>query len=208
MGSTSAARGGTDVKRLKGLLALAVSSLALTGIARAQQTPAPQAPAAATTPEGVQAFEPAFFARFNPVTAEDMVRQLPGFSIDEGADLRGFGATAGNVLIDGQRPSSKTSIKDELGRIAAGSVLRVELIRASAAGDLDVRGYTELANVVLKPATGMKESTTFALTMRGYEQGRVGAQLGGTHTWKTDNFSFRLGVQATSLGEREEVAST
>jgi len=41
-----------------------------------------------------------------------------------------------------------------------------------------------------------------------YEQGRLGAQLGGTRTWKTDNFSFRLGVQATSLGEREEVAVT
>lgn len=175
-------------------------------MARAQETAKPSLPASA--PEGVQQFEPAFFARFNPVTAEDMVRQLPGFTLDEGADLRGFGATAGNVLIDGQRPSSKTSIRDELGRIAAGSVLRVELIRASAAGELDVRGYTELANVVLKPATGMKESTTFALTGRWYEQGRLGAQIGGTHSWKTDNFGFRLGVQATSLGEREEVAAT
>lgn len=194
------------MRRFTSLLALAASTLALTGMARAQETTKPPAPASA--PEGVQQFEPAFFARFNPVTAEDMVRQLPGFTLDEGAELRGFGATAGNVLIDGQRPSSKTSIKDELGRIAAGSVLRVELIRASAAGDLDVRGYTELANVVLKPATGMKESTTFAVTTRAYEQGRVGAQLGGTHSWKTDNFGFRLSVQATNLGEREEVDAT
>ena len=194
------------MKRLTGILLLAASSFAMAGAAFAQDTV--QAPAATSTPEGVQAFDPAFFARFNPVTADDMVRQLPGFTLDEGADLRGFGATAGNVLIDGQRPSSKTSIKDELGRIAAGSVLRVELIRASAAGDLDVRGYTELANVVLKPATGLKESTTFAVTSRWYEQGRLGAQLGGTHSWKTDNFGFRLGVQATSLGEREEVNAT
>ena len=194
------------MKRLTGILLLAASSFAMAGAAFAQDTV--QTPAAATTPEGVQAFEPAFFARFNPVTADDMVRQLPGFTLDEGADLRGFGATAGNVLIDGQRPSSKTSIKDELGRIAAGSVLRIELIRASAAGDLDVRGYTELANVVLKPATGLKESTTFAATTRWYEQGRQGVQLGGTHSWKTDTFGFRLGVQATSLGEREEVSAT
>ena len=194
------------MKRLTGILLLAASSFAMVGVAFAQDKV--QAPASATTPEGVQAFEPAFFARFNPVTADDMVRQLPGFTLDEGADLRGFGATAGNVLIDGQRPSSKTSIKDELGRIAAGSVLRIELIRASAAGDLDVRGYTELANVVLKPATGLKESTTFAATTRWYEQGRQGVQLGGTHSWKTDTFGFRLGVQATSLGEREEVSAT
>lgn len=187
-------------------LVLAVSALALGETALAQDTI--QQPQTATAEDAVQTFEPAFFARFNPVTAEDMVRQVPGFSLDEGADLRGFGATAGNVLIDGQRPSSKTSLRDELGRIAAGSVLRIELIRASAAGDLDVRGYTELANVVLKPATGMQVSTTFAATTRWYEQGRVGAQIGGTRAWKTDNFGFRLALQGTNLGEREEVAAT
>jgi hypothetical protein len=194
------------MKGFKSILVLAASSFALSGVALAQETV--QTPASATTPEGVQVFEPTFFARFNPVTAEDMVRQLPGFTVDEGQDLRGFGATAGNVLIDGQRPSSKTSLKDELGRIAARDVLRIELIRASAAGDLDVRGYTELANVVLKPSSEMAVSTTFAATTRWYEQGRLGAQIGGTRSWKTDNFGFRLAVQGTNLGEREEVGAT
>jgi hypothetical protein len=193
------------LKQLRLALVLAVSALALAETAQAQDTS--QQPQAVSAEDAVQTFEPAFFARFNPVTAEDMVRQLPGFSLDEGADLRGFGATAGNVLIDGQRPSSKTSLRDELGRIAAGSVLRIELIRASAAGDLDVRGYTELANVVLKPATGMQVSTTFAATMRWYEQGRVGAQIGATRAWKTDTFGFRLALQGTNLGEREQVAA-
>ena len=190
----------------KQMAALAASVIALSGGAWAQQTPAVVNPAG--SPEGVQAFEPAFFARFNPVTADDMVRQLPGFTLDEGEDLRGFGATAGNVLIDGQRPSSKTSLKDELSRIAARDVLRIELIRASAAGDLDVRGYTELANVVLKPASQVQVSTTFAATTRWYEQGRLGAQIGATRAWKTDNFGFRLAMQGTSLGEREEVQAS
>ena len=129
----------------KKMAAMAVSALALTGVAHAQQPAVTQqAPAEA----GVQTFEPTFFARFNPVTAEDMVRQLPGFTLDEGEDLRGFGATAGNVLIGGQRPSSKTSLKDELARISAADVLRIELIGASAAGDIDVRGYTELAKQI------------------------------------------------------------
>ena len=194
------------MRNWKRMAALAVSALAFTDIARAQE--APQTPTPASTPEGVQVFEPDFFARFNPVTADDMVRQLPGFTLDEGAELRGFGATAGNLLINGQRPSSKTSLKDELGRIAARDVQRVELIRASAAGDIDVRGYTEIANVVLKPSADLKTSTTIALTTRWYEQGRVGAQIAGSETWKTDNFSFRLAVAATSIGEREEVAST
>src|SRR6185503_8179298 len=130
---------------------------------------------------------------------------LPGFTIDEGEELRGFGATAGNVLIDGQRPSSKTEISKELARIAARDVLRIELIGAAAAGDIDVRGYTELANVVLKPASQMKVSTTWAATTRAYEQGRQGFQIGATRAWKTDDFGFRLNVQGTSLGEREEV---
>jgi hypothetical protein len=202
----TAARGGRVVRQWRRALALAVSALAFGETAWAQETTQP--PETAPAEAAVQTFEPTFFARFNPITAEDMVRQLPGFTLDEGADLRGFGATAGNVLIDGQRPSSKTSLREELGRIAAGSVLRIELIRASAAGDLDVRGYTELANVVLKPATGMQVSTTFAATTRWYEQGRIGVQLGGTRAWKADNFGFRLGVQATNLGEREEVFAT
>ncbi|MEZ6029514.1 MAG: TonB-dependent receptor [Hyphomonadaceae bacterium] len=194
------------MKGFKRILVLAASSFALAGGAIAQD--AVPAQDAAGAPEGIQTFEPTFFARFNPVTAEDMVRQLPGFTLDEGQDLRGFAGAAGNVLIDGRRPSSKTSLRDELSRIAARDVLRIELIRASAAGDLDVRGYTELANVVLKPASEMKVSTTFAATTRWYEQGRLGAQIGGTRSWKTDNFGFRLAIQGTSLGEREEVDAT
>ncbi len=142
------------MKNWKRMAALAVSALAFADIARAQETPQPATPA--STPEGVQVFEPDFFARFNPVTADDMVRQLR-LHTGRGQELRGFGATAGNLLINGQRPSSKTSLKDELGRIAARDVLRVELIRASAAGDIDVRGYTEIANVVLKPSADPQE---------------------------------------------------
>jgi hypothetical protein len=190
------------VKDWMRLTATAVSVLALTGIAAAQ-TPAQQGAEAQKT--AVQNFEPAFFARYNPITALDMVRQLPGFTIDEGEDLRGFGATAGNVLVNGQRPTTKTSISDELGRIAARDILRIELIGAAAAGDIDVRGYTDLANVVLKPASKMQVSTTWAATTRYQEQGRQGYQVGATRSWKTDNFGFRLNVQGTGLGEREEV---
>ena len=93
------------MSKWKTMAAMAVSVLALSGTAWAQQAPATATPV--NSPEGVQAFEPVFFARFAPVTALDMVRQLPGFRIDEGEDLRGFGATAGNVLIDGRRTSSK-----------------------------------------------------------------------------------------------------
>ncbi len=192
------------MNRLKSILVLAASSFALAGVSFAQEAATAQPPSESGA---VQTFDPAFFARFNPVTASDMVRQLPGFSIDSGESLRGFGATAGNVLIDGRRPSSKDSISAQLERISAADVLRIELIGAAAAGDIDVRGYTELANVVLKPSVGLKESTTFAGTLR-YTGERVSQQIGGTRAWTSDTLSGRLTAQVTNLSGREEIDIT
>ena len=181
--------------------ALAASAIALSQAAHAQDTVQPTQAAAESA---VQAFEPAYFARFNPVTAFDMVRQLPGFSIDNGSSLRGFGATAGNVLIDGQRPSTKAiSISDELSRISARDVARIELISASAAGDLDIKGYTEIANVILKEATGVQESTTFAGLLY-YSGDHLSERVGATRSWKGGEFTARLQLQGTSLAQRTE----
>src|SRR5689334_23693830 len=86
-----------------------VSALALTGVAYAQ-TPAAQAqtaPAAANTGDRV-AYDAAFFAQFNPQNALDMVSQTPGFSLNGGADRRGFSGAVGNLLIDGERPVAKS----------------------------------------------------------------------------------------------------
>jgi outer membrane receptor for ferrienterochelin and colicins len=79
------------------------------------QTPAPAAPAT-----GTRSFAPDFFAAYAPVNALDMVRRIPGFSIEEGEGRRGFGENAGNVLIDGDRPSTKSDdILTILARIPA-----------------------------------------------------------------------------------------
>ncbi len=120
--------------------------------------------------------------------------------------MRGFGATAGNVLIDGQRPSSKTSISDELGRISAGDVARIELIGAAAAGDIDVRGYTEIANVVLKPATKVKASSTYSALLGYQDEGHVSARAGVTRSWKGDDFGLRLNAQVTDSQQHRETA--
>lgn len=159
-------------------------------------------PAAAT--EGIRKFDPPYFAQFNPVTAYDMVRQLPGFFIDNGDSARGFGATAGNVLIDGQRPSSKTAVSDELARIPARDIERIELIRASAAGDIDVRGYTELANVVLKHSEQVKESTTYS-AYAWLTAHRAGAQAGATRNWKASDFTARLNGRVMHSPQRSEL---
>ncbi|MDT8399649.1 MAG: hypothetical protein RQ899_13650 [Pseudomonadales bacterium] len=94
-------------------------------------------------------FEAVFFTPYNPVTALDMVEQVPGFTLDEGGQLRGFGGTAGNILINGERPSTKNdSAWEILSRIPASAVSRIDLIRGETGG-LDLRGQTVAVNVIL-----------------------------------------------------------
>lgn len=98
----------------------------------------------------VQTYSKSYFVQFNPQTAHDMIDRLPGFTIDTGADLRGFGGGAGNVLINGTRPSSKAGgIEDALKRISAGAVVSIELIRGSA-GASEAAGQSVVANVITR----------------------------------------------------------
>lgn len=48
-----------------------------------------------------------FFTKYNPATDLDMVKQLPGFELDDGSEQHGFSAAAGNFLINRGRPSAK-----------------------------------------------------------------------------------------------------
>ena len=94
-------------------------------------------------------YEAAFFQRYAPVTALDMVNNLPGFRLDNGdSDTRGFGGAAGNVIINGARISAKSETPENiLGRIPAADVLRIEVIRGQVGG-LDLRGQNVVANVI------------------------------------------------------------
>ena len=77
-----------------------------------------------------------------------MVNALPGFALDAGDGVRGFGGAAGNVLIDGERPATKNDTLDEvLQRIPASSVARIDVIRGGAPG-IDMQGKTVIANVI------------------------------------------------------------
>ncbi len=100
--------------------------------------------------QGVIAYTPADFADARPNTALDMINRLPGFTLEGGDQVRGFAGAAGNVLIDGQRPTVKTdSVSDLLGRITIGQVERIDLIRGGAPG-IDMQGRTVVANVIRK----------------------------------------------------------
>ncbi len=100
-----------------------------------------------------QTYSKAYFDKFNPQTARDMIDRLPGFALDLGSDLRGFGGAAGNVLIDGDRPSSKSGgVEEAVNRIPASRVESIDLIRG-AAGSSEAAGQTVVANIVLAEIT-------------------------------------------------------
>jgi len=116
----------------------------------------PLAVAAPPASSGVTSYPPSFFADAHPNTALDMVQHLPGFSLDTGSGVRGYEGAAGNVLIDGQRPSSKS---DDLGsilsRMLATHVARIDVIRGGAPG-IDMQGKTVIANVITKKEGGVR----------------------------------------------------
>ena len=127
--------------------------------AQAQDAPSGDAPAptpvqvpAADTPApvaGRQVFTPADFTRFAPRNAFDMLEQVPGFSIRDSEQLRGLGQATGNVLFNGQRPSSKSdSLQTQLTRIPAANVTRIEIVDGAT---LDLPGLSgQVANIVFR----------------------------------------------------------
>ena len=152
----------------------------------AAQNPVPTGPQS-TSPEidtaqqGVLVFEPAFFADASPNTALDMVMRLPGFALNTGdTSQRGFAGSAGNVLIDGDRPSSKSdNLMEVLRRISAASVERIELIRGGAPG-IDMQGQAVVANIVVKKNVQVEKVLEFNSYI--YPDGYIGPILQGQYS--------------------------
>ena len=104
--------------------------------------------AVAAPQQGVSSYPPAFFAGQQVANAYEMLQRVPGFQLDTGDSVRGYEGAAGNVLIDGQRPSTKSDGLDQiLLRIPVGQVERIDIIRGGAPG-IDMQGKTVIANVV------------------------------------------------------------
>src|SRR5262245_5541434 len=122
-----------------------------------------------------QVFEPAYFARYSPSNALDMIQQVPGFTLQEGDAVRGFGGSAGNVLVNGERPSTKSSLSGLLTRIQVASVIRIELVTGASA-TLDMRGQTKVVNVLVRE-DALAEPVSFDSTLRYTHDGRITPQV-------------------------------
>lgn len=115
--------------------------------------------------DGKRVFTPGFFTAYAPVSALDMVERVPGFTIFEGEDRRGFGQNAGNVLIEGNRPSTKSdNIRTILSRIPADQVDRIELTE-QAGNAADARGQALTVNVVRKANTSLNGTYTASVEL-------------------------------------------
>ena len=143
-----------------------------------QEANAEPAPVAGTTMErqskttintdSTVVYEAGFFAQYNPVTANDMLERIPGLNLSnggsDGGGNRGLG-TGGNLLINGQRIAGKNNAaQNQLDRIPAYEVERIEIIRDTS-GELNVRGASEVINIILNAAQS-RSSTTVKLVNR------------------------------------------
>jgi hypothetical protein len=150
----------------------------------AATTPAAAAAAEAAAP---QSYAPEYFSQFQAGTAMDMANRLPGFVFDGGNPSRG---AAGNVLINGKRPTSKTDpLSDVLGRIPAAAVDRIEVINGGGGG-IDMQGYPTVANILLKPM----DLVSASLTASSYLMADGGLQpaLDGNYNLKRGDKSINL----------------
>lgn len=111
--------------------------------------PAPAPTEVPTAGTAKRVFTPEDFARYAPKTAYDMLRQIPGFTIRGADQERGLGQASENVLINGQRVSSKSGgAVAESEKISASNVERIELVNAATLGIAGLTG--QVANIIVK----------------------------------------------------------
>jgi len=138
-------------------------------------------------------FLPEDFQRFSPRTALDLVREIPGFSIQGSGGGRGLGQASGNVLLDGQRISGKsTDTLDVLDQIPIARVARLELVEATTLGIPGLSG--QVVNVI---TTGGAVSGVWEWRARLRERleprwGDASLSLNG----ETGDFNWRVGLNS------------
>src|SRR5688572_17592420 len=122
------------------------------------QAAAAASPPAAVAPQqqGVISYPAPFFAGQQIANAAEMLARVPGFTLDTGDSVRGFEGAAGNVIVDGQRPTSKTdNLEEILRRVPVGQIERIDVVRGGAPG-IDMQGKTVIANVIRKSGGGFR----------------------------------------------------
>jgi len=141
-----------------------------------------------------------FFERYKPNTALDMVRQVPGFQLDDGDSTRGFAAAAGNVLINGRRLSSKQDLPSAtLARISSSQVERIELIRGQARG-IDLRGQSIVVNIVLSDDVPTAIRWETFLQYNSTAPTKPGGNVSLSDRWRGVDYNTGFDLEADTSG--------
>ena len=151
----------------------------------------------ASSDDSTVTYPASYFEQFQPYSVNDMLDRIPGITVARGggpggggggpgssrvADRRGLGAGGDQVLINGRRIAGKGNEgSSQLSRIPATQVSHIEIIRGTS-GELDVRGASQIINIVLLEA---ESSSTVAYevnmdhTFDGKYRGGIKASLNG-----------------------------
>jgi hypothetical protein len=112
----------------------------------------------------VVVYEKEFIQQFNAVDAYQAIQRIPGFAFDAGsADVRGLSEAAGNVVINGQRPGTKSlTLAAVLQRIPASRIARIE-IGPGNRFSTEYASRSQVANIILNKTGGIAGSVEASL---------------------------------------------
>lgn len=183
------------------LFALA-ASLAAPALAQVGEAPAAPAETSRAT-----SYPASFFAPYGPSSALDIIQQVPGFQLDQGnTNIRGFAGAAGNIVFNGERPSSKSeSLSTILSQIPASRVVRVEVGPGSLYGS-EYAGKSQVANVILSAEGGFNGTVT--ASARSLYTGEIVPNLTGSATLKRGSSTYNVSAGTANEDVADEGTDT
>jgi len=175
--------------------------IVLTGLPLAHAQTAEEPLPATGQENNVVSYAADWFAQFRPQTALDMVRQVPGFRLENNATTRGYGNALGNLLINDRRPAAKQDQPlDILARIPANLVGRIELIRGPVR-EIDMQGQSSLVNIILHEDVPVSIQWD-AYLRKTFNHGALTpkASISLSHTWQGIEYNAGLGFRRSRVG--------
>jgi len=167
--------------------------------------------------ESTIVYPASYFVEWAPVTAQDMLDRIPGLNVQRGGGGgppggnasrggRGLGSGGGGteVLVNGKRMAGKNNTSQgQLDRISSDQVDRIEIIRGTS-GELDVRGSTQIVNVVLFEELSTS-SLAFEANMDYYQdsESKPGGSL--AYSGQTGGLNFLFSASAEPRYEHREL---
>lgn len=151
-----------------------------------------------------------YFTEYAPISAQDMINRIPGLG-EGGAPPGGFGggnassggrgfgggSSGSEILINGKRTAGKNNQTSELlSRISANQVTEIQIIRGTSS-DLDVRGSSQVVNIVLAQELSSNSISYAASVDRNFDstlRPSASAALSGS----SDKLNYLFNLKANS----------